>query len=39
MPTTKKTKTVHKCADCKKEFPGSGKRGRPFKLCPACRKK
>ncbi len=36
-----KTETVHTCAnkDCKKQFPGTGKRGRPFKLCPNCRKK
>lgn len=35
-----KTKTVHVCAnaECKAEFPGTGKKGRPFKLCPKCRK-
>ena len=34
-----KTNTVHTCAECKKQFPGTGKRGRPHKLCPTCRKK
>lgn len=34
----KKTDTVHKCATCKGEFPGTGKRGRPHKNCPKCRK-
>jgi hypothetical protein len=36
-----KTQTVHTCSnpECKKQFPGTGLRGRPFKLCPACRKK
>lgn len=28
---------MHKCAKCGAEFAGSGKRGRPNKLCPACR--
>lgn len=34
---TAKASKLHKCAKCGKEFEGSGKRGRPFKLCPKCR--
>ena len=32
-----KEPVVHKCAKCGATFPGSGKRGRPHKFCPACR--
>lgn len=41
MAESKKSETVHVCQnpDCKKEFPGTGKKGRPFKFCPACRAK
>ncbi len=36
-PETKKVKT-YSCRDCGAKFPGTGKKGRPFQHCPACRK-
>lgn len=40
-PSAPKAVKVHTCAnpDCQKQFDGSGRRGRPFKLCPDCRAK
>lgn len=40
--TTKTTKskdgvTTHRCTRCGKRFPGTGRRGRPFKRCEKCR--
>lgn len=31
--------TQHECAKCHALFDGTGKAGRPHKLCPKCRKK
>lgn len=33
----KRTPKYHVCQKCGKEFPGTGKRGRPSKYCPECR--
>lgn len=30
--------TTHRCTKCKLRFEGTGKRGRPPKHCPKCRK-
>lgn len=38
--TTKNKKTgatTHRCTTCGKRFEGTGRRGRPFKRCPAHR--